>query len=125
MKMKKLLLSAMAFALMAPMAAHAEEPATADGKQHVVDPAKKAEWEAKKAERMARTDTDKDGLISKSEFQAEHARRGEEMFTKMDSNNDGKLAKEEMKAGREKMRDKFKKRMEHSGPMGAPAEKKQ
>jgi len=39
-------------------------------------------------------DTDKDGAVSKKEFESFHA----EKFKKMDANNDGKVSKEEKKA---------------------------
>jgi Ca2+-binding EF-hand superfamily protein len=41
---------------------------------------------------LARVDTDKDGKISKAEFDAE----GAKMFAKLDENGDGKIAENEM-----------------------------
>ena len=48
---------------------------------------------------MEKMDTDKDGKISKQEWQAHH----ETMFTQLDADKDGFVTKEEMKAHHEKM----------------------
>lgn len=62
---------------------------------------------------FAKMDTDGDGVVSKSEFEA----HGDEMFSKMDGNGDGKIEKDEAKAAHEKMRERWKehreKRMEN------------
>lgn len=101
--MNKTLFSALAVALLVASPALAQE----GGKKF--DPAKA---EAKHAERFAKTDTNNDGVISRDEFLASHAKRAEEMFTKIDADNDGKVTKDEMKAGHEKMRADMKKRWE-------------
>ncbi len=48
---------------------------------------------------MEKMDTDKDGKISKQEWQAHH----ESMFTQLDADKDGFVTKEEMKAHHQKM----------------------
>jgi Ca2+-binding EF-hand superfamily protein len=48
-------------------------------------------------------DTDKDGAISKDEWNA--AGRPEQVFTMFDTDKDGKLTQEEIKVGREKLRE--------------------
>ncbi len=45
---------------------------------------------------MMMADTDKDGVITRAEYDAQSAQR----FTKLDSNNDGRITKDEMRAGR-------------------------
>lgn len=47
-----------------------------------------------KSKMWEKMDTDKDGAVSKKEFESFHA----EKFKKMDANNDGKVSKEEKKA---------------------------
>lgn len=54
-------------------------------------------------------DANKDGIISKEEWNA----NGEKMFNKLDTNHDGKISKEEIKAHHEKMRAKMEKHWEH------------
>lgn len=67
-----------------------------------------AEFEKRGKEMFDKTDTDKDGFISREEMAASQKARMDEMFDKTDSNKDGKLTPEELKAGREAMREKFK-----------------
>jgi hypothetical protein len=55
-----------------------------------------------------KTDTNKDGAVSKEEARAAQ----DEKFKKTDANNDGKITKEEMQAHREKMKEERKKRKE-------------
>ena len=55
---------------------------------------------------MAKVDTDKDGKISRAEFQA----RGEQMFKEADANGDGFITPEEGKAAHEARREKWKAR---------------
>lgn len=43
-------------------------------------------------------DANKDGVISKDEFMAQHQARAEKMFTKLDTNKDGKIDDAEQKA---------------------------
>lgn len=65
--------------------------------------------------RFAKLDTDKDGLISKAEFDAQAMER----FARADTNNDGKIDAAEQKAAFAKMRDHFGKRpgmMRGDGP---------
>ena len=52
----------------------------------------------KHANMLKHADTDNDGAISKSEFDAAH----NEHFKKMDADNDGKLTADEKKAGHQK-----------------------
>lgn len=51
---------------------------------------------------LEKIDTDKDGKISKQEWQTHH----EQHFTELDADKDGFVTKEEMKARHEKMREK-------------------
>ncbi len=52
---------------------------------------------------ISELDTDKDGKISRSEFQA----KGDTMFKEADANGDGYITKEELKAAHEKRREKW------------------
>lgn len=74
---------------------------------------------------MEKVDTDKDGKISRGEFQA----RGDEMFKEADTNGDGFITAEEGKAAHEARRAKWKEHKaefmknregagEHKGPLG-------
>lgn len=66
--------------------------------------------DGKKHEAMLKhADTDGDGAISKSEFDAAH----NEHFKKMDGDSDGKLTADEMKAGHQKSSAKKKKHGDH------------
>lgn len=65
------------------------------------------EMENRGKERFDKTDTNRDGFLSKEEMEAEHQARLDEMFTKTDADHDGKLSPEELKKGREVMREKF------------------
>ena len=65
---------------------------------------------------MMMADTNKDGAISKAEFDAQSAQR----FAKLDTNSDGKIDATEMQAQREKARDKMKKMRERRGNTPPP-----
>ncbi|HEV7289291.1 hypothetical protein [Sphingomonas sp.] len=65
---------------------------------------------------MMMADTNKDGAISKAEFDAQSAQR----FAKLDINSDGKIDATEMQAQREKARDKMKKMRERRGNTPPP-----
>lgn len=65
-------------------------------------------------------DTDRDGLVSRAEFQAAQQRQME-AFDKADQNADGKLSRDEMRAMREQMRPRMQGMMqEHRHGPGAP-----
>lgn len=68
---------------------------------------------------MMMADTNKDGAISKAEFDAMSAQR----FAKLDTNSDGKIDATEMQAQRDKARAKMKKMRAHRGhtPPAPPA----
>ena len=70
------------------------------------DPAKAAEWQAKKAERAAEhwaaMDTDGDGRLSAAEFTAEHIK----FFAKMDADSDATLTKAELDAAKAKKKER-------------------
>ena len=68
---------------------------------------------------MMMADTNKDGAISKAEFDAMSAQR----FAKLDTNSDGKIDAAEMKAQHDKARAKMKKMRAHRGhtPPAPPA----
>lgn len=55
---------------------------------------------------FAMMDINKDGVVTKAEF----LQMSEKHFAMMDTNGDGKFTKEEAKAGREKMKEKMKKK---------------
>lgn len=55
--------------------------------------------EKKKAEMLARFDTNKDGKLDATERAAAHEARAAEQFARLDKNGDGKLSLEEFKAG--------------------------
>jgi Ca2+-binding EF-hand superfamily protein len=63
---------------------------------------KKGDRGMKMIEKM---DTNKDGSVSKEEFQKAH----EESFETVDANNDGKITKEELKKSKKAMKGKKKK----------------
>ena len=100
------------------------------------DSKRAAGFEKRGQEMFDKTDTDKDGFISREEMAASQKARMDEMFDKTDTNKDRKLSREELKAGREAMREKFKSKYktdkgdkgEHRGgpeggkPMDKPAE---
>ena len=65
---------------------------------------------------MMMADTNKDGAISKAEFDAQSAQR----FAKLDTNKDGKIDATEMQAQREKARDAMKKMRERRGNTPPP-----
>jgi hypothetical protein len=65
---------------------------------------------------MMMADTNKDGAISKAEFDAMSAQR----FAKLDSNSDGKIDAAEMKAQHDKARAKMKKMRERRGDTPSP-----
>lgn len=65
---------------------------------------------------MMMADTNKDGAISKAEFDAMSAQR----FARLDTNSDGKIDAAEMQAQREKARDKMKTMRERRGDMPPP-----
>ncbi len=80
-------------------------------------------FEKRGREMFEKTDTNKDGFISKDEMIASHKARIDDMFEKMDTNKDGKLSQDELKAGREAMRNKFREKYKEgmSGkPFGGP-----
>ena len=64
-------------------------------------------FERRGKEMFEKTDSDKDGFLSKEEMEASHRARMEEMFNKTDMDKDGKLSPEELQKGRESMRDRF------------------
>jgi len=94
--MKKLMiLSVMAFVLGSP-AAFADDHGERGGKGKL----------------FQKSDLDKDGLISKGEFEAHHQKKMEEWFGRLDANGDGNVSPDEAKAGRKKMREGLKERRE-------------
>ncbi len=65
---------------------------------------------------MMMADTNKDGAISKAEYDAQSAQR----FAKLDTNSDGKIDATEMKAQHDKARAKMKKMRERRGNTPSP-----
>jgi hypothetical protein len=65
---------------------------------------------------MMMADTNKDGTISKAEFDAQSAQR----FAKLDTNSDGRIDATEMKAQHDKARAKMKKMRAHRGHTPPP-----
>lgn len=66
--------------------------------------------DAPKAERQVRhhpADADKDGIVTRAEYDAHNAER----FTKMDTNADGVITADEMKAAHQERREDMHKRM--------------
>jgi Ca2+-binding EF-hand superfamily protein len=68
--------------------------AAADGGSRTFDRA------AKKAEMLAKYDTNKNGVLDPAEKEAMHEARAEEMFKKLDKDGDGKLSLAEFKAAK-------------------------
>ncbi len=125
-------LAAITFSASQAYAESSSEPSQHSG-EHKPDGDDKGGPRADKFEKHGRemfekTDTDKDGFLSKEEMEASHRARMEEMFNKTDSDKDGKLSSEELKKGRESMRDKFRQKYQegkahHEGePTDKPAE---
>jgi len=65
------------------------------------DSVKDAKHEARKAELLAKFDTNKDGKLDDTERAAAKDARAAERFKQLDTNGDGKLSLEEFKAGRQ------------------------
>jgi hypothetical protein len=128
MKTKNLALTAVALAALSLSASpvFAEDAPTPASTGNVVQPSeagkagdRAAEFDKRGKEMFDKTDTNKDGFISREEMAASQKERMDEMFDKTDTNHDGKLSPEELKAGREAMREKFKakyKDNKHGGP---------
>jgi len=78
----------------------AGKPAREGKPKREKDPAKAADWQAKKAEKSAEhwaaMDTDGDGRLSLAEFTAQHIK----FFDKMDADNDGTITKAELEAAK-------------------------
>lgn len=105
---RTLLLSAMSIAVLGLSA-----PAFADHHMDKKDMHKKMEKHM-----MEKIDTNKDGKISKAEFDAHH----EEKFKKMDADGDGFVTKEEKKDAYKKMKEKrgdLKKKMKEKKDAGS------
>jgi hypothetical protein len=104
--MKKLLmLTAAVFALQA-LPALAEEGAAKEGH--------------KRGDFFEKVDTNKDGKISKAEFEASNKERGDKKFAEMDKDGDGNVTKEEGKAHHEAKKAEWEKRKaEHKAKMDA------
>jgi len=56
--------------------------------------------EGSKGKKFKQTDTNGDGLLSRSELQAKQDKRLDDLFSNADSNNDGFISKEEMRSHR-------------------------
>lgn len=85
------------------------------------DGPKDGRFEKRGKEMFEKTDSDKDGFLSKAEMEASQRERLDAMFNKSDLDQDGKLSPDELKKGREAMREKFRakdKDREHHGPKG-------
>lgn len=95
-------LAALSFAV-AP--AFAEEDASKGGPRA-------EKFEKRGHEMFEKTDTNKDGFLSREEMEASHKERMDAMFEKTDTDKDGRLSPEELKKGRESMREKYRERFE-------------
>jgi hypothetical protein len=87
--------------------------------------AQKQEWQAKRAERkaemLAKYDTNKDGKLDPQERAVMRDAKATERFQKMDTDNDGKISLDEFKAAQGRgrhARGGF--HRHHRGGMGAP-----
>ena len=82
------------------------KPAREGKMKRDMDPAKAAEWKAKKtekaAEHWAEMDSDNDGRLSAAEFTAAHGG----FFDKMDSDSDGTITKAEIEAAKAKKKER-------------------
>ena len=71
------------------------------GKGHgPMDPAKRAEHEARKAEMLKKYDANGDGKLDDAERAKKHADMAAQRFAELDTNKDGVLSKDEFAAGR-------------------------
>ena len=84
-------------------------------------PAMKERFAEKRAEKLARFDTNKDGVLDPAEKQAMHDARAKDRFAALDTNKDGVLSLDEFKAGKERggMHHGRKGRGKHRGMGGA------
>ncbi len=125
MKTKKFALAAIALTTLSLVASpvFAEDSPPPPTENAPLDAKKAADFEKRGKEMFDKTDTDKDGFISKDEMAASQKERMDEMFNKTDTNSDGKLSPEELKAGREAMREKFKAKYKDN-KRGGPVEEK-
>ncbi|ABI76474.1 EF hand domain protein [Hyphomonas neptunium ATCC 15444] len=84
----------------------AGEPVREGKPKREKDPAKAAEWKAKKAEKAAEhwaeMDSDSDGQLNTAEFTAAHIT----FFDKMDADSDGTITKAEMDAAKAKKKER-------------------
>lgn len=107
MKNKLMIGAGLAALLAVPVLAHGGGDSHAGmHKMHEMGPTTRAELEAKIKERFAEADTNKDGAVTKAEFdarmaakkqewQAKRAERRAEMFAKLDTDKNGQLSKDE------------------------------
>ena len=56
--------------------------------------------EGAKGEKFKQADTNADGLLSRSELEAQNDKRLDDLFAHADANNDGLISKEEMRSHR-------------------------
>lgn len=106
MKMKKVLMTVAAVALISAPALAEHHGGGPEGGHH-------------KGKMFEAMDENGDGMVSKDEFMASHMKR----FEKMDTNADGNVSKEEIEAHRAAKREKMKeKKMEAQEGQGEPAE---
>jgi len=136
MKTKNVALTAIAVAALSLSAApvfaeDAPQPAPAGDVGHdgspPMDAKKGGDFEKRGKEMFEKTDTNKDGFLSREEMAASQKERMDEMFDKTDSDKDGKLSPQELKAGREAMREKFRAKFKgdhkEGSEEGKPADK--
>lgn len=101
----KLRLSVIAVSLVACAGIAGAQPVggAMDGAEHHPDRAeRRAEFQKRRAEMMARFDTNKDGKLDDAERTAMRDARATERFTQLDTNRDGVVTLAEFKAGRER-----------------------
>lgn len=108
-------LTAVAAAMFALPALAGAQPANDDGER--------AEWKARHAERraqmLARFDTNNDGQLDETERAAMFQARMEEKFSRLDANSDGVISKAEFIDGMKDMKDRRKAhRRGHRGHRG-------
>lgn len=68
------------------------------------------------AERFENTDSDNDGKITYSEFQAAHEKQLKRRFEKLDANGDGSIDKSEAQTARDNMKNRFEEFRQKRGP---------
>jgi len=110
MMMKKIKVALLSVALLGGAIGIAAADPGSSGKP-AISAEKKAEWKAKREERMTsrfeKIDANKDGKVTRAELEAFAVKKADEEFAKMDPNNTGAVDLTQFKAFEAQARGKF------------------